>query len=102
MVTALNYFCPFVLFSSSETSEMPPRRLQLLLLLPDKFRMLIPSFQLFRAAAEKDRDRPRSLVLIQPATLSFRLRKRDKGEGGIFPPTLIQLSPLARVDGEGK
>ena len=49
--------------------------------------MLIPSFQLFRAATA-------ALVLIQPPTLVSPPK-----EGGIFPPTLIQLSS---DDGEGE
>ena len=53
-----------------------------------------------------DRDRPRSLPRSHSADDSLVSTPteggRDEGEGGIFPPTLIQLSPLAWTERESK
>ena len=71
---------------------MPPRRrrrrrrllgfLRRLLLLPDKFRMLIPSFQLFRAERDRPRSHSAANSLVSAPTEG---RKRDWEGGGNFP-----------------
>ena len=68
------------------------RRLELLLLLPDKFRMLIPSFQLFRAAAETALARSFSFSRRLSRFDSDRGRKGRRGRGN-FPSHPYSVKP---------
>ena len=87
MVTALNYFCrrpAFLPRVRHLRCRRRRRRPELLLPPPDKFRMLIPSFQLFRAATAL------VLVLIQPPTLVSPPIGRKEGRGKFSLPPLFR------------